>query len=338
MKKALRIFTAILLVTAVLSSTVACTAPQKLEIEDNVTVYLRTGAICSKEDAQTTKTWEFDYDSAGNLLLVSGRDSDGTEFYHSESKYDNNSNILSAIFFYDRLKEEETPRYEYEYTDNGSKEITYFGDTLYCEEIYDHSGKTTSLTKYYSTTSRHSDYKYEYDSNGNITLMVIYEEGIEKERETYKYDNNGNLILKVTYGTGVETETEKYEYDQNGRKTLYIHLQNGDETRYEYKYECDSSGNVIAENHYCNGELSDHYEYDHNGVKKLDVHYNNGEVFSRTDYDENGCPTQYARGSVIYTFKYRKITLSRQQAEKAANQTFMNIAFFVDLPIVVISE
>lgn len=347
MQRTLQIFVAILLTVAILSSMVACTSPQNHETEDTVTVYLRTDANRYRDNNEISNSWKFSYDSIGNLLSVSGRDGEGKEYYHIEHEYDNENNVKLTTFNYDRL-EKFCFRYEYEYNSSGSKKTTYSDGDLHSEEEYDCNSKITSSIDYHKDGTeiwRRSNYEYEYDGNGNIILEIRYDDGIEMQRIKYEYDNKSNIMLEVRYDNGIETKREEFEYDENGRKTLYVLHEKGVETiceEYKYEFAYSNNGNVTLEICYCNGKASHRYEYDGNGVKKLEVRYSDGEEFERVEYDKNGCPIQYtfhgSSGTSITTFQYKELTLSRQQAEKVAKQEFLNIAFFIDLPLVIISE
>ena len=121
---------------------------------------------------------------------------------------------------------------------------------------YDSSGNMTKK-EYYAANEQNVliqegdqiwRHEYEYDANGNMTLDRYVKSGnVISNHHFYEYDENNNLI-KVT-NTGGNTEivysTETYEYDANGYVTVYKKVDpENNETKDYYSCKYIAAGNV----------------------------------------------------------------------------------------------
>ena len=125
-------------------------------------------------------------------------------------------------------------------------------------------------------------YEYTYDSNGNITLLIITDDIGDISTITYEYDTNGN-VTKSRY----EDATTIYTYDNRGN----LIREQGAYSGITYTY--DANNNLIKEtNDY--GSFTT-YIYDNNNRMIQSIYYiDESRIIASTEYayDTNGNLTQ----------------------------------------------
>ena len=176
-------------------------------------------------------------------------------------------------------------------------------------------------------------HEYEYDSTGNLTKDISYnDEGDIGEWSEYEYDNAGKLMKEIRRsGADGKIYWYEYEYDSAGNQTKQTNSKGvvcwekeydsaGNETKWiEYRYdgsvwkrteyEYDSAGNMIkdiAHEPHNDFEYMYEYEYDDAGNQTKEFYYTNGNIdyWVEYEYDDKGRQTggtmYYASGSIWY--------------------------------------
>lgn len=170
-------------------------------------------------------------------------------------------------------------RVKYDYKDRKIM-VSYYrsGYTYQTEEYtYDAEGKLIALDEYPNTTpERH--FTYEYDANGNRTVIYETEDygsgSSTKPRETWRYDAQNRMI---EWWDG-DDDYYQYEYDGVGRLHKSIYLVLGGVASYVL-HEYDGDGNLLRETQY-----APHYGPDGEDVAeyRTDYTYENGHLTLQT--------------------------------------------------------
>ena len=174
--------------------------------------------LARQSGATTSTDWQsyqFGYDSFGNMLSVSVSDAAKTGSASNSRTlatygYDDsvNNGLLQSMTYGNNA----TVEYEYDIFDRTTKE-TYNNDVVY-NYAYDASG---ALAKQWSSTGE--EYRYEYDSLGRLIRSSEYNSGAFIQRTEHIYDESDRLTRQAWYnGSGATSQT--YEYSEtNGLLT-----------------------------------------------------------------------------------------------------------------------
>ena len=268
----------------------------------------KTGSVMRHKDFVNNRQYDYDYDTTGRLVRQVKTDISKTEAENKfvsayEYDYDLNNNITKLA------------------SKNGDSSIvhsfTYGKDNLLTEYSSDVSSKVTytydGLNRQIKSsvalkTPLDMSYTY-YDSNRgeNFTTTKIKEETIGKDTYKYEYDTNGNItdIYKK-----VNNEWQRlylYEYDEFNQLITSCDYIN----QKQYRYDYDEAGNILTETVSrigAHGQLYDSrvntYGYDDaNWGDKLTSY--NGETIT---YDEIGNPLSYRDGMEMTWLNGRKLT------------------------------
>lgn len=186
---------------------------------------------------------------------------------------------------------------------------------------YDSIGNIINVKNYY--LDKQDSYEYFFDSNGNWTKWIHYNEDGEIEiSKAYEYNDYGDRIKEIdlldgyiinieikyndkgqkiysTEDNDVLTETRTYEYEgENLVKETRIFILKGlyykstDITQYEY----NEQGKLVEKLEYDDGKLTDKYVYDENESLKFHKETAYGNIIcEHYKYDEFKRQVEYLR-------------------------------------------
>ena len=268
----------------------------------------KTGSVMRHKDFVNNRQYDYDYDTTGRLVRQVKTDISKTEAENKfvsayEYDYDLNNNITKLA------------------SKNGDSSIvhsfTYGKDNLLTEYSSDVSSKVTytydGLNRQIKSsvalkTPLDMSYTY-YDSNRgeNFTTTKIKEETIGKDTYKYEYDTNGNITDIYKKVNNDWQRLYLYEYDEFNQLITSCDYIN----QKQYRYDYDEAGNILTETVSrigAHGQLYDSrvntYGYDDaNWGDKLTSY--NGETIT---YDEIGNPLSYRDGMEMTWLNGRKLT------------------------------
>ena len=260
------------------------------------------------KDFVNNRQYDYDYDTTGRLVRqvktdISKTDAENKFVSAYEYDYDLNNNITKLA------------------SKNGDSSIvhsfTYGKDNLLTEYSSDVSSKVTYTYDGLNRQTKSSvalktpldmSYTY-YDSNRgeNFTTTKIKEETIGKDTYKYEYDTNGNITDIYKKVNNDWQRLYLYEYDEFNQLITFCDYIN----QKQYRYDYDEAGNILTETVSrigAHGQLYDSrvntYGYDDaNWGDKLTRY--NGETIT---YDEIGNPLSYRDGMEMTWLNGRKLT------------------------------
>ena len=260
------------------------------------------------KDFVNNRQYDYDYDTTGRLVRqvktdISKTDAENKFVSAYEYDYDLNNNITKLA------------------SKNGDSSIvhsfTYGKDNLLTEYSSDVSSKVTYTYDGLNRQTKSSvalktpldmSYTY-YDSNRgeNFTTTKIKEETIAKDTYKYEYDTNGNITDIYKKVNNDWQRLYLYEYDEFNQLITSCDYIN----QKQYRYDYDEAGNILTETVSrigAHGQLYDSrvntYGYDDaNWGDKLTSY--NGETIT---YDEIGNPLSYRDGMTMSWLNGRKLT------------------------------
>ena len=268
----------------------------------------KTGSVMRHKDFVNNRQYDYDYDTTGRLVRqvktdISKSDAENKFVSAYEYDYDLNNNITKLA------------------SKNGDSSIvhsfTYGKDNLLTEYSSDVSSKVTYTYDGLNRQTKSSvalktpldmSYTY-YDSNRgeNFTTTKIKEETIAKDTYKYEYDTNGNITDIYKKVNNDWQRLYLYEYDEFNQLITSCDYIN----QKQYRYDYDEAGNILTETVSrigAHGQLYDSrvntYGYDDaNWGDKLTSY--NGETIT---YDEIGNPLSYRDGMEMTWLNGRKLT------------------------------
>ena len=268
----------------------------------------KTGSVMRHKDFVNNRQYDYDYDTTGRLVRqvktdISKTDAENKFVSAYEYDYDLNNNITKLA------------------SKNGDSSIvhsfTYGKDNLLTEYSSDVSSKVTYTYDGLNRQTKSSvalktpldmSYTY-YDSNRgeNFTTTKIKEETIGKDTYKYEYDTNGNITDIYKKVNNDWQRLYLYEYDEFNQLITFCDYIN----QKQYRYDYDEAGNILTETVSrigAHGQLYDSrvntYGYDDaNWGDKLTSY--NGETIT---YDEIGNPLSYRDGMEMTWLNGRKLT------------------------------
>ena len=268
----------------------------------------KTGSVMRHKDFVNNRQYDYDYDTTGRLVRqvktdISKTDAENKFVSAYEYDYDLNNNITKLA------------------SKNGDSSIvhsfTYGKDNLLTEYSSDVSSKVTYTYDGLNRQTKSSvalktpldmSYTY-YDSNRgeNFTTTKIKEETIGKDTYKYEYDTNGNITDIYKKVNNDWQRLYLYEYDEFNQLITFCDYIN----QKQYRYDYDEAGNILTETVSrigAHGQLYDSrvntYGYDDaNWGDKLTSY--NGETIT---YDEIGNPLSYRDGMTMSWLNGRKLT------------------------------
>ena len=268
----------------------------------------KTGSVMRHKDFVNNRQYDYDYDTTGRLVRqvktdISKTDAENKFVSAYEYDYDLNNNITKLA------------------SKNGDSSIvhsfTYGKDNLLTEYSSDVSSKVTYTYDGLNRQTKSSvalktpldmSYTY-YDSNRgeNFTTTKIKEETIAKDTYKYEYDTNGNITDIYKKVNNDWQRLYLYEYDEFNQLITSCDYIN----QKQYRYDYDEAGNILTETVSrigAHGQLYDSrvntYGYDDaNWGDKLTRY--NGETIT---YDEIGNPLSYRDGMEMTWLNGRKLT------------------------------
>ena len=261
------------------------------------------------KDFVNNRQYDYDYDTTGRLVRqvktdISKTDAENKFVSAYEYDYDLNNNVTKLA------------------SKNGDSSIvhsfTYGKDNLLTEYSSDVSSKVTYTYDGLNRQTKSSvalktplDMSYTYydsERGENFTTTKIKEETISKDTYKYDYDTNGNIthiFQKVNNSYKLLYIYDYDDFNQLESSTDCINLKN-------HYYEYDEAGNILSEvTRKINangipygGAVTVNYEYnDSNWGDKLTSY--NGETIT---YDEIGNPLSYRDGMEMTWLNGRKLT------------------------------
>ena len=268
----------------------------------------KTGSVMRHKDFVNNRQYDYDYDTTGRLVRqvktdISKTDAENKFVSAYEYDYDLNNNVTKLA------------------SKNGDSSIvhsfTYGKDNLLTEYSSDVSSKVTYTYDGLNRQTKSSvalktpldmSYTY-YDSNRgeNFTTTKIKEETIGKDTYKYEYDTNGNITDIYKKVNNDWQRLYLYEYDEFNQLITSCDYIN----QKQYRYDYDEAGNILTETVSrigAHGQLYDSrvntYGYDDaNWGDKLTSY--NGETIT---YDEIGNPLSYRDGMEMTWLNGRKLT------------------------------
>ena len=268
----------------------------------------KTGTVMRHKDFVNNRQYDYDYDTTGRLVRqvktdISKTDAENKFVSAYEYDYDLNNNVTKLA------------------SKNGDSSIvhsfTYGKDNLLTEYSSDVSSKVTYTYDGLNRQTKSSvalktpldmSYTY-YDSNRgeNFTTTKIKEETIAKDTYKYEYDTNGNITDIYKKVNNDWQRLYFYEYDEFNQLITSCDYIN----QKQYRYDYDEAGNILTETVSrigAHGQLYDSrvntYGYDDaNWGDKLTSY--NGETIT---YDEIGNPLSYRDGMTMTWLNGRKLT------------------------------
>ena len=268
----------------------------------------KTGSVMRHKDFVNNRQYDYDYDTTGRLVRqvktdISKTDAENKFVSAYEYDYDLNNNVTKLA------------------SKNGDSSIvhsfTYGKDNLLTEYSSDVSSKVTYTYDGLNRQTKSSvalktpldmSYTY-YDSNRgeNFTTTKIKEETIGKDTYKYEYDTNGNITDIYKKVNNDWQRLYLYEYDEFNQLITSCDYIN----QKQYRYDYDEAGNILTETVSrigAHGQLYDSrvnaYGYDDaNWGDKLTSY--NGETIT---YDEIGNPLSYRDGMTMSWLNGRKLT------------------------------
>ena len=268
----------------------------------------KTGSVMRHKDFVNNRQYDYDYDTTGRLVRQVKTDISKTEAENKfvsayEYDYDLNNNVTKLA------------------SKNGDSSIvhsfTYGKDNLLTEYSSDVSSKVTYTYDGLNRQTKSSvalktpldmSYTY-YDSNRgeNFTTTKIKEETIGKDTYKYEYDTNGNITDIYKKVNNDWQRLYLYEYDEFNQLITSCDYIN----QKQYRYDYDEAGNILTETVSrigAHGQLYDSrvntYGYDDSNWGDKLTSYN-GETIT---YDEIGNPLSYRDGMEMTWLNGRKLT------------------------------
>ena len=268
----------------------------------------KTGSVMRHKDFVNNRQYDYDYDTTGRLVRqvktdISKTDAENKFVSAYEYDYDLNNNVTKLA------------------SKNGDSSIvhsfTYGKDNLLTEYSSDVSSKVTYTYDGLNRQTKSSvalktpldmSYTY-YDSNRgeNFTTTKIKEETIAKDTYKYEYDTNGNITDIYKKVNNDWQRLYLYEYDEFNQLITSCDYIN----QKQYRYDYDEAGNILTETVSrigAHGQLYDSrvntYGYDDSNWGDKLTSYN-GETIT---YDEIGNPLSYRDGMTMSWLNGRKLT------------------------------
>ncbi len=242
-------------------------------------------------EPNTAYAYDYEYDAAGNRTKLSVKYNTTTTWtYNYEyddagkpKKFRDSTTGRESYFLYD---EAGMPRKVY----NSNKSATFYE--------YDGAGQLKQL-RIENDGAPVVKYRYDYDSNGNITKIWS---DMDSTWVEYTYDSQDQLLLEK-YSNG---DTIEYQYDTLGNRTLKI--KNGVNTVYTYNpeknrlvsagsgnYAYDTNGNVTSDGV---------YSYIWGNDNRLQEVKQGSTSIATFKYDAFGRRNEMTAGGVTKTFHY----------------------------------
>ena len=268
----------------------------------------KTGSVMRHKDFVNNRQYDYDYDTTGRLVRqvktdISKTDAENKFVSAYEYDYDLNNNVTKLA------------------SKNGDSSIvhsfTYGKDNLLTEYSSDVSSKVTYTYDGLNRQTKSSvalktpldmSYTY-YDSNRgeNFTTTKIKEETIGKDTYKYEYDTNGNITDIYKKVNNDWQRLYLYEYDEFNQLITSCDYIN----QKQYRYDYDEAGNILTETVSrigAHGQLYDSrvntYGYDDSNWGDKLTSYN-GETIT---YDEIGNPLSYRDSMEMTWLNGRKLT------------------------------
>lgn len=226
-----------------------------------------------------SETWDYIYDSQGNLIKLVAYDEDG----------------------------ERTKSFGYEYNNQGniSKEIHYNGheDVLeWCDYIYDEQGILLQLESRAPGRDEPIVRKYIYDNQGNtIRRDLISDDGNVYAWIEYVYDAQGNILKELTCYDWDTKRSYLVEYKYNEQGLLesefeysFKEIKDMDDTEeintvadYRNDYTYDSQGNLMECTRYKNDIIWRKQVYEYATPEELGIYLGESQIEESNENEDS---------------------------------------------------
>ena len=283
--------------------------------------YDKMGRLAKEVDPFRTVK-HYVYDGNGNKTAIKLYDQAGVLLKETQFTYNAANQLVEKTIPCDFEEDgcEKTVQYQYTLDGKPQSQTIVFpeGDDLVTWYEYNALGRLIQETKGYGTDdARATQYRYdalgrltrtifplgnsevrEYDANGNVTAVKLYDQaGTLMEETGHEYDTR-NLLVATVNPLGNPTY---YSYDALGRKTEQFQFltESGDMIQYQWQY--DAVGNLVQETDPL-GRLTRHgYDLNNQKAKTVDAlgqttafEYDlNGNLTSITNPDQSRTTTYY---------------------------------------------
>ncbi len=284
------------------------------------------------EPVITNETLEYGYGTTVEMVLVNGKYTTGTVYQDGEE-----AGELTVEYTTADDNTEYVYKVNFVYTEGTGTILLNEKQDVISKIGYDADGNEIS-----NVTC-----EYTYDSNGNKTKALVYNEGQLQEEQEYALGVDGACYLKRNVQHYSEDNYAVYEYNEHGDETLYSQYSDG-VLRFEYRYEhtYDGNGALVRTLQYSGEELEVTYEYSYDNEKtyKTAVESNgektvwteeNGALTHAVSYDANGIivkEEQYKihsdekhydeKGKAI-SVSYKHCTISYKDGVKASELVYV---------------
>jgi len=229
--------------------------------------------------ADAYRVREVKYDNAGNVLLETEFNEDGTISEKYERKYDEKGNSTEMCHFFESELAEKTS-YHYNSNAQPEKEILHYADgsetvTSYSydsennlaeKKVVDSDGELESRETFKHSAKEIIEHCH-YDAEGNLKESTKYFYDTvtpEKLKEEINYQAEHNIELRTVY---LDDETGSITYNKEGKthsrqKLIYDEKKRVTENvletfngRYYYVFGYDEKDNLISEERQLNGNI-----------------------------------------------------------------------------------
>lgn len=180
----------------------------------------KTKWIGYDKDGNIDDWYEYEYDSSGNMTKDIRFHSDGSIWYWIEYEYDSAGNQIKMTSYSSDGSIESWEEYEYDSTGYETKYTIWdceIGIKYWREYEYDGEDTGNRIKKIYRD-SNGTISEDEYDSMGNHTKHILYDNDLIISGDEWEYDSMGNLT-KYTYTTTYQGYTKHVEYEY---KTIMV--------------------------------------------------------------------------------------------------------------------
>lgn len=248
-------------------------------------------------DGEKHLSYSCEYDKQGRLIEM--RDNSGFDLA-ADSKYANTYT-----------------KYTYTYND--------YGDCIREEQDLSQSGEKLSLEEHGISLQEVAvaKYKYTYNDDGLKTKKYQVIDGDKRLIETYEYD--GDQLERIVWGDEDSGNYKYRKFDKNGRYIEYGEFRaedpedNTEAESHVYKYSYDKKGNLVGIKYYKNGEFSKEEELRYDKKRRMMdvINPESGQVLMEYETDKNGNIVRLEGAEDrVFTWEYKKIRVSRKQAQK----------------------
>ncbi len=285
------------------------------------------------ENKQIIEWTEYGWDEEGRMILNVEYDGNGAVTSRYTCEYDKNGNMLNSATYgeNDQLEGREEATYNEDGTTNTY--LSYDGEenVIYRDAYtYNEQGKLIKEEISYESDGEayNSVSEYEYDSKGNQTLLLSYDDGVLAEKVESAYDDRGNMLVSKSYEGSAKKPYEviEREYDSENRQTKSTIYGEDGKVNSISEYVFDEKGNQLQYS-VKDGENVETYRmentFNENGDPLTNDEYGDGGLLWRTVYEYDD------KGSCVSIKEYNEEKLEVSRSEYTYDSHGNQIAYIV---------